>query len=64
MKKVNKIQPAKKEWRPGKKYITGDKEEYNSKGHHILTVRLRNTIRKKLQHLDMKFKHRSKNPKT
>ena len=64
MKKVNKIQPAKKEWRPGKKYITGDKEEHESKGITFLTVRLRNTVGKKLQFLEMKFKHRSKYPKT
>lgn len=48
MKKVNKIQPAKKERRPGKKYITGDKEEYDSKGHHIFNCKTKKHHRKKI----------------
>lgn len=42
------MQIAKREQRPGKEYITGDKKEYDSKGHYIFNCKTKKWHRKKL----------------
>lgn len=41
------MQTAKREPRPGNKYVTGDKKEYDSKGHHIFNQKTKKTAEEK-----------------